>query len=243
MEAAPAFPYWSCTIASSAHASQRGNMAAAEESLQILKPTWGDWAACIWSATSCWIMAAMFITAWWWPLELDHGRWVKLGVGLLVLEFILIHSGAFLNFLMTEKAGWERDKKLIGLTAFYTLFAVAFVVVFKSWWIFGSFVLVMVGRIWSVFAGQSEMERTISQRRMAASALLFLLLTFATVFVAVPRGGITDWMLNEVWPTRGGGVWERQPERALAMGATYFLLLGLVELRPPRKIAPPMTAG
>ncbi len=187
-------------------------------------------------------MAGMFVVAWWWPQELDHGRWVKLGVGLLVLEFILIHSGAFLNFLMTEKAGWERDKKLIGLTCFYALFAVSFVLVFKSWWIFGSFVLVMVGRIWSVFAGQSGMDRAISQRRVTASALFYLGLTFATLFLPLPRGGITDSLLSEVWPTRGGGAWERQPERALAMGAAYFLFLGLVELRPPRKVAPPMRA-
>ena len=82
-------------------------------------------------------------SAWWWPRELDDGRWVKLGVGVLVLEFVLIHSGAFVNCFMTEKAGWERTQKLIGLTAFYSLFGVAVALAFQSWWIFGSFVLVM----------------------------------------------------------------------------------------------------
>ena len=82
----------------------------------------GDWFNCLWSAASCWIMAAMFVTAWWWPLDLENGRWVKLGVGVLMLEFILIHSGAFLNHVMTQKAGWARDKTLLGLTTCYTLF-------------------------------------------------------------------------------------------------------------------------
>lgn len=81
----------------------------------MLKPIWGDRFSCAWSAVSCGVMAGMFIIAWWWPRELDHGRWARLGVGLLALEFILIHSGAFLNYFMTQKAGWERDKKLIGL--------------------------------------------------------------------------------------------------------------------------------
>lgn len=180
-------------------------------------------------------MAAMFVMAWWWPRELDHGRWVKLGVGVLILEFILIHSGAFLNYLMTQKAGWARNRKLIGLTSYYALFGVAIALAFQSWWIFGSFVLVMTGRLWSEFAGQTDMDRAVSERRVAASAVLFLGLTFATLFLPLPRGGISERLLNEVWPTRKSGAWERQPERALAMGAAYFLLLGLVEMRPPRR--------
>lgn len=218
-------------------------MPATVDSPQTLQPTLGDWISCLWSAGSCWFMAGMFIVAWWWPLELDHGRWVKLGVGVLVLEFILIHFGSFLNFFMTQKAGWERDKKLIGMTAFYALFGAAIAFAFHSWWILGSFALVMSGRLWSLFAGQNEMDRAVSARRVAASALLFILLTFATLFIPLPRGGINEPLLNDVWRTRGGGAWEREPERALAMGAAYFLLLGLVEVRPPRKLPPPMTAA
>ena len=213
------------------------------ESQPILPPPWGDRVSCLWSAGSCWFMAGMFVTAWWWPRALDNGRWVKLGVGVMVLEFILIHSGAFLNFFMTQKAGWERDKKLIGLTAYYALFGGAIALAFQSWWILGSFVLVMSGRLWSVFAGQNDMDRAVSQRRVAASAMLFLGLTFATLFIPLPRGGINEPLLNEVWPTRKSGAWERQPERALAMGAAYFLCLGLVELRPPRKLPPPLRAA
>ena len=200
-----------------------------------LRPDASDWFNCLWSAGSCWVMAGMFVSAWWWPREVEDGRWVKLGVGVLVLEFILIHSGAFLNSLMTQKAGWARDRTLVGLTFFYSLFGLAIAFVFRSWWILGTFALVMSGRLWSVFAGEREVDRAISQRRIVASAMLFLLLTFATVFVPVPRGGITPKLLNEVWPQRGGGLWESKPERALAMGAAYFFLLGLGEIRPPRK--------
>jgi len=210
---------------------------------QDLHPAWSDWFNCLWSAGSCWVMAGMFVSAWWWPRELENGRWVKLGVGVLLLEFILIHSGAILSNLMTQKAGWERGKVLLGLTAFYALFGGAIALVFHSWWILGTFALVMSGRLWSVFAGQSEIDRAITQRRIGASALLFILLMFATVFVSVPRGGLTPSLLNEVWPERRGGVWETNPERALAMGAAYFFLLGLVEARPPRKWYPPLPAN
>ncbi len=209
-----------------------------------LQPTWGDRIACLWSAGSCWFMAGMFVTAWWWPRTLENGRWVKLGVGVLVLEFILIHSGAFLNSTLMQKAGWPRDRMLIALTAFYLLFGVAIALAFHSWWIFGSFALVMSGRLWSLFGGQTDMERAVSMRRVAASAMLFLGLTFATLFLPLPRGGLNDALLTEVWPTRGkNGAWEQRPEIALAMGTAYFLLLGLVEMRPPRKVPPPFQAA
>ncbi len=210
---------------------------------QELLPTWGDRLGCLWSAGSCWFMSWLFVTAWWWPRRLEDGTWVKLGVGILILEFILIHAGAFLNNLMTQKAGGGRTKALLGLTAFYSLFGMAIAFAFRSWWLFGTFVSVMAGRMWSVIAGQDEIGRAISQRRVAASAMLFLLLTFATVFVSVPEGGIDRPLLREVWPARGHGLWETKPERALAMGAVYFLLLGLVELRPPRRWNPPVAAS
>jgi len=213
-------------------------MRANEDDSPTLKPTWGDRLGCLWTAGSCWLMAGMFVTAWWWPREVENGRWAKLGVGLLVLEFILIHSGAFLNSFLTKKAGWARTGKLLGLTAFYTLFGVAIALAFQSWWILGSFALVMAGRLWSVFGGPNDMDRAISQRRVVASALLFLGLTAATLFLPLPRGGLKDPLLNEVWPNRGSGAREQRPEIALAMSAPYFLCLGLVEVRPPRKLPP-----
>ena len=218
-------------------------MSASDEAPPILQPTWGDRVSCAWSAGSCWFMAGMFFTAWWWPRTLDDGRWVKLGVGVLVLEFILIHSGACLNSTLTQGSGWARDRRVILLSGFYLLFGVAIALAFQSWWIFGSFTLIMTGRLWSVFAGQTDMDRAISQRRVVASAMLYLGLTFATLFLPLPRGGLNDALLHEVWPTRGRGAWEQRPEIALAMGAAYFLGLGLVEVRPPRKLPPPFRAA
>lgn len=211
--------------------------------VQALSATPRDWLGCLVSAATCWWMAGLFITAWWWPRRLDDGAWVKLGVGILVLEFILLHSGAFLNHLMTRKAGWGRTRTLIGLVALYSVFGVAIALAFRSWWLIATFGSIMVGRIWTVFAGDDAMGRAITQRRVVAGTMLYLLLTFATIFVPVPAGGITRPLLREVWPKRGHGLWEDAPERALAMGAAYFLLLGLVELRPPRRWTPPPAAG
>ncbi len=94
-----------------------------------------------------------------------------------------------------------------------------------------------------MFAGQTDRDRAVTQRRVVASEMLYLVLVFATLFLPVPRGGLNDTLLHEVWPTRGHGAWEQRPEIALAMGTAYFLVLGLVELRPPRKLPPPFRAA
>ena len=203
-----------------------------------LTATWGDTLGCLWTGWSCWIMAWLFLTAWWRPLQLEDGRWVKLGVGVMVLEFILIHSGGVLHHLLEKRAGWSGWRQVAVLVAFYLIFALGIALGFKSWWLLGSFALVMSGRLWSMFAGMTAMDLAIARRRTVASALLYLGLVFATLFLPVPRGGLTPGVLDQVWPDRGGGEWEHKPEKALAMGAAYFLLLGWIEMRPPRRILP-----
>ena len=49
-------------------------------------------------AAPCWCMAMLFFRTWQTPMAIDGGRWVKLAVGIMCLEFILVHSGAFLGF-------------------------------------------------------------------------------------------------------------------------------------------------
>ncbi len=205
-----------------------------------LHANWSDTLNCLVTGGSCLFMAWLFATAWWRPLELDNGRWVQIGVGVMVLEFIMVHSGGVLHHVMGEKAGWGRTKQALGLTVLYTLFAAGIALGFKSWWLLGSYALVMAGRLWAIFGGHwTPMDQAVSQRRMVASVLLYLGLMFATLFLPVPQGGLTSGIVSRVWSgKRGDGAWEDNPEKALAMGTAYFLLLGLIELRPPRRLLP-----
>lgn len=201
-----------------------------------LPVTWGDTLGCVWAGLSCLAMAWLFFLAWWRPLELEGGRWVRLGVGVMVLEFVLVHSGGVLHHLMGEKAGWSRLRQGLGLAALYTLFGVGIAYGFKSWWLLGSYGLVMSGRLWALAAGTwTPMDQAISQRRMVASVVLYVGLLFATLVLPVPRGGLTEALVSSVRTGGGGGAWVDHPEKALAMGTAYFLLLGLIELRPPRR--------
>lgn len=202
-----------------------------------LHSTWGDVIGCLWTGGSSLSMAALFYLAWWRPYELEDGRWVKLGVGVMVLEFILVHSGGVLHHFMEAKPERGRIKTVLSLTVLYTLFGIGIALGFKSWWLFGSYALVMSGRLWALFADHwTEMDQAISQRRMISSVLLYLGLMFATLILPVPRGGLTPALINSVRSGGQGGEWVDHPEKALAMGTAYFLLLGLIEIRPPRRL-------
>ena len=121
---------------------------------------------------------------------------------------------------------------LIALAA-YALFALAIPLAFDSLEIALLMGALMTSRLHDIFSPAGGRERAYGRRRSIASALLFVLLAFATVALPIGPGGVTPELLEAVWPDRGDGLWEAEPQRALVMGLGYFLLLGLVELRPP----------
>ena len=160
----------------------------------------------------------------------DEGRWVRFGVGIMVLEFLVLHSSAFISGMMTTATSTKSKKKLIvGLSAFYLLMAVGIALSTDSpslLWILAS---IMAARFFQASTASPTDHKT-GQKRSAYGIFLYLLLTAGTVFVAVPEMGITTEVLNAVYPSRGGGIWEQHPERPLVAGSLYFALMALGEM-------------
>jgi hypothetical protein len=48
--------------------------------------------------------------------------------------------------------------------------------------------------------------------RSGIGVLLYLPIVFGTVLLPIPELGITDSVLNEGYPDRGGGLWETEKE-------------------------------
>lgn len=96
-------------------------------------------------ALPCFMMAARLLQVWSDPMSVEAGGWVRLGVGLFVMEFVLLQAGIFLAGLSVDArvhgAGWL---PMLGLTAFLGLFAAAVALAFRSRMLFFSF-LWMVG--------------------------------------------------------------------------------------------------
>ncbi len=168
------------------------------------------------------------LTYGWTPW--DNGRWVRFGVGILVLEFLVIHSGAFIGSVTSTDHSLAKNITLIvGLLTFYLLMAVGVALSTASLHLVGLLAAIMVGRFVNALNARPA-AKTIAQHRSAYGVVLYLTVAAGTVFIDVPQWGITYDVLNTVYPTRGSGVWEQHPERAIVGGAIYFALMGIGEL-------------
>lgn len=182
------------------------------------------------TAALCFATAGFFVLAWQAPMAFEDGAWVKLGVGVILAEFLVIHSGT----IVTELAARGASRLGLGIiVGIYGLFALGL------WWAFGGagigwlLIGLMIARGQALFHRPTVLDLAYGRRRSIISALLFLGLGLASVVIPLPAGGIDATLLDVLWPDRGQGVWEAEPWRALAMGACYFALLGAVELRRP----------
>jgi hypothetical protein len=196
------------------------------------------WVAAIAASVPCFYLSWVLVNVWREPMAWDDGDWVRLGVGLLLLEFILLHSGAFMVGVLGQQQDIRKQLKgAIVLLAFYSLMVWAFAMSLDTpvlLWIFAG---IIFGRSLNLLLNPKDSKQAI-MARSGIGVILYLLVVFGTVFLPIPELGITGSVLSEVYPDRGGGLWEREPERAIAGAALYFFLIGLAEitvLRPSSK--------
>lgn len=176
-------------------------------------------------------MGAVFLIAWIAPARLGVQPIAPL-VLVMLLEFIVIHSGAFAGTVALGDA--PRDRKalrLLGLGAFYTLFVGGFALSFTTWWPLVSFWALMLNRMLSALLGQAESgdERALLQRGWAAGTLFYLGFGGITTLLPLPRLGLSaEVVAGQHLPS--SGLWIEQPWRVMAFGFLYFTATGLSEL-------------
>jgi hypothetical protein len=176
------------------------------------------------------IFSWMLFGVWADPMARDGGSWVRFGVGVMLLEFILLHSGAFMGAIISGK--FAMKKRLLactGLLLFYGLMAWGFAASTDSPALLWIFAAVVTGRILTaVFNRQDGIKYMLG--RSAIGIVCYLLVAFGSVLLPIPEWGITSSVVELAYPDRGGGIWELEPQRAIAAAAVYFLLMGLAEL-------------
>lgn len=153
-------------------------------------------------------------------------------VVLMLLEFIVIHSSAFLGTAMFASGeSRQRAKTVLGIGAFYTLFVAGFSLAFRTWWPLASFWGQMGNRLLSVWLGHapSEEQKQRIQRGWGLTCVCYLLGCFATVLLPIPRLGLTPEVVSRA-NLPGEGLWIDQPWRVAAFGFLYFMLVGWSEL-------------
>ncbi len=191
----------------------------------------GHTIGCLASAIPYFLLVVVLMMSWIDPMSVDEGTWVPLAVGLMVLEFILLHSGVFMGMVASKARSAARRVGLFALLAsFYAIFAVVFSMVTGSWEVLKIFGFLMAGRMVTVIIASGESSQQLIARS-AAGIAIYIPVVFLSVSVPFPELGVNAEVLREVYPNRGGGVWERNPERAIAGAIIYFALMGIFELR------------
>ncbi len=181
--------------------------------------------------------AATYLAAWIAPARLPAG-FVRALFFAMILEFLLLHSYAFLNLVSgAEKgAGWRERLRgslgVLGFGAFYLLMAGALSWATHSTTPFWTIVWLLGARVFEiVIAGEAAsgvaQSRTESWLR---HLLLYLFLAVLTAIVPLPALGLSPGIVASL-ALPGSGSWIEQPQRALAFGLLYFGLGAWFDLR------------
>ena len=175
-------------------------------------------------------MGLAFLATWIDPYSLGDGM-ISFALMVMLLEFIIIHSSAFIGSIMFgDTAKKKKVIALIGFSAFYMIFVLAFSVGFDDWWPVIAFTGLMLNRLLSVIVGDipEGKERERVRGMWAINVLCYLVGVFATTLLPVPEFGITPDSITAAGFT-GEGIWIDEPYRVLAFGFIYFTAVGVFE--------------
>lgn len=183
------------------------------------------------------VSATLF--AWLWMFPLAFGpQGVRNAMLVMLVEFVLIHSTAFLGAAaFAPNASRLRKVGLLGaFGALYLVFIAAFASAFNAWWPFLAFGWLLLGKLRVIFDGRNA-DGGGAAATWAMSALAYLFAVFATLFLPLPRIGLDEAMLSRL-QLPGSGAWIDEPHRVIAAGTLYFGLLAWSKWRNVREAAP-----
>lgn len=176
------------------------------------------------------LMGLAFLATWIDPYSLGDSM-ISYAILVMLMEFIIIHSSAFVGSVMFGDAAKKKKVlSMIGFSAFYMIFVLAFSVGFGDWWPVIAFTGLMLNRLLSVIVGDipEGKERDRVRGMWAINVLCYLVGVFATTLLPMPEFGITSDAIAAADLT-GEGIWIDEPYRVLAFGFFYFTTVGIFE--------------
>jgi hypothetical protein len=177
-------------------------------------------------ALPCFGMGIRLLHVWRKPLEIEHGSWISLGVGVMVIEFILLQTGLFLSVGMAD----EGLANSIFVMIVLCLFALAIAASFKSRMLLESFLWVIGWRLVAELVGHAEANAKLLESYYILAMILYMSMVCASVILPFPRWGISEELASRFRSPGSSGLWIDSPHRAIGAGAIYFLLLGVATL-------------
>ncbi len=185
----------------------------------------------IFSALPDFLLAGFFAVTWAAPFAFGQHAFAR-AEQIMLMEFIIVHSSAFLAFAMTApKRRIIRLLAVIGLGLLYSLFVGSYCLIFGTWSPLISFWMLLGNRMLSVILGPTPKEGDLDFIVVgwASAVACYLGFVFLTSFAAIPRLGVTAAALA-AYPIPGGGLWAQEPWRVIAFGTFYYATIGITEL-------------
>lgn len=170
-----------------------------------------------------------YLWTWLQPLRFDSDA-VKTLMLVMLMEFLVVHSGGFLGatVLSDDISKVKKSLAVAGLGCFYLMFAIAFSLAFKAWWPVWTFLWLLGSRfalVWlSPVPRESEQGRQMALWGLSVAA--YLGAVFAGVMLPVPELGIRHDLLSSFGLT-GGGLWVEKPQTVICSGTIYFAIMAL----------------
>lgn len=191
----------------------------------------GSPAAGVFAAGPDLLLSAVFVYTWFSPMAFDP-QMVRRLTAVVLLEFVVMHSAPLSGMIALSGAARSRKAMaLVGLGAFYLMFAGGFALAFGSLWPVVSFVSLMLNRLLGVLVHavpQGAYARYLGSV-WVIGAVTYILGVALTAVLPVPPLGVTpEVVAAQQYNMRG--LWIDQPHRALAFGAFYFAIVGVWEI-------------
>jgi hypothetical protein len=169
-------------------------------------------------------VAAVYACTWVAPFYFGPDT-VKNLMMLMLLEFLVVHSGAFIGLLVLSDTATRKTKTLaiVGFGSFYMMFAAAFSLAFKSWWPALSFFWLLAAKFSIVWL--TPLPRDDEAQRLKTlwlvSVVFYLGAVFAGVLLPLPRLGLNVEVVTMLH-LPGEGLWIEQPHTVVVSGMLYF---------------------
>jgi len=173
------------------------------------------------------LTASAYAFTWVAPLAISTNMVKILMLG-MIMEFLLLHSGAFIGFIVLRPTVPKLVKSVVilGLGALYLRFVLGFSAALDSWWPVWNFLWLLFAKfalVWIVpQPAAAEAKRTI--KLWGFSVVVFFAAMFVTTFVPIPRFGITEKVLSAI-ALPGSGLWISDPQTVVVSGMVYFSLV------------------
>ncbi len=160
---------------------------------------------------------------------------IRYVVLLMIIEFIVVHSAAFMGKVALGPGGRAgRTLRIILLGAGYSVFVAAFCLAFRAWWPLPAFWLLVLNRLAGALLhkGEADAARALGLS-WAAAIVAYIAAALLSKELPIPRLGVSpDIVAAARLPgsgVPGSSVWIEEPHRVLAAAALYFTLMACWE--------------